>query len=77
MGFRYTAESAALELHLAGWVRNLPDGRVEGVCEGAEPSLKAFLEKMRTGPMRPYIQKVVVDWGEATGQFTDFQIRFY
>ncbi len=77
VGFRYTAESAGLELKLTGWVRNLPDGRVEAMGEGPEEVLKGFLKRIAEGPMRPYIQRAVVEWGPATGEFDDFRIRFY
>jgi acylphosphatase len=77
VGFRYTTEAVALELKLLGWVRNLPDGRVEAVVEGDEGSLKRFLERMASGPMKGYIQKTQVVWEEPRGEFSDFQIRFY
>lgn len=77
VGFRYTAESTALALKLTGWVRNVPDGRVEALCEGSEARLKRFLEAMRTGPMQPYIQGSDVTWDAATGEFHDFTTRFY
>lgn len=76
VGFRYTAETAALGLKLVGWVKNLADGRVEAVCEGSEPDLKKFLKAIETGQMKPYIQKTDVAWQDATGEFRDFQIRF-
>lgn len=50
VGFRYTAESAALEIRLTGWVRNLPDGRVEVVAAGEEPRLAKLEVHLRTGP---------------------------
>jgi len=50
--------------------------RVEAVAEGAESTLKAFLERIARGPMRPYIRKTDVEWGKATGEFEDFGIRF-
>lgn len=77
VGFRYTVETAALELALTGWVRNRPDGRVEAVVEGPAARLQAFLEQVRTGPMARYIQGADAAWGEATGECDDFQIRFY
>ena len=77
VGFRYTAESAALELKLTGWVWNLPDGKVEAVCEGSEKNLKSFLEKVEQGPMRPHIRQTRFDWQPATGEFQDFHIRFF
>ncbi len=77
VGFRYTAESVALELKLTGWVRNIPDGRVEAVCEGPAKALQAFLDQVSKGPMRPYIQETQADWPEATGEFEDFRVRFF
>ena len=77
VGFRYTAEGAALKLGLTGWVRNCPDGRVEAVAEGAERKLKLFLEEIAAGPMRPYIQGTQASWEKSSEEFKDFQIRFY
>ncbi len=76
VGFRYTAESVALPLKLAGWVRNLPDGCVEIVCEGPEGRLKQFVDEIRAGPMQPYIREARVQWEAATGEFDRFEIRF-
>ena len=77
VGFRYTAESVALDLGLTGWVRNTPEGRVEAICEGAEAPLKSFLQQIKAGPMRKYIDAVSTDWEKATGEYDDFQIRFF
>ena len=77
VGFRYTAESAALELGLVGWVRNISDGRVEAICEGEERILKAFLNRVAQGAMKPHIRQVQADWAEAMDEFEDFRIRFY
>lgn len=76
VGFRYTAEATALSLALVGWVRNLPDSRVEAVCEGPEPRLLKFLEQIRTGPMGRYIRGTSTSWDEASGEFSDFSTRF-
>jgi len=77
VGFRYTVESAALELKLTGWVWNLPDSRVEALCEGSKKNLQSFLDKIAKGPMRVYIQQTRTAWKEATGEFKDFHIRFF
>ncbi len=77
VGFRYTAEAVALELGMIGWVRNLPDGRVEVIGEGPEKALKIFLERIAEGPMRPYIRQTMVSWEPPTGEFDDFRVRFY
>lgn len=77
VGFRYTAESVALELKLTGWVRNLPDGRVEAVCEADTRALKLFLKRVAEGPMKPHLRGTDTTWSAATGEFEDFGIRFY
>lgn len=77
VGFRYTTESVALGLGVTGWVRNLPDGRVEAVAEGPEKTLKVFLERIASGPMKGYIRGVEIHWGQPAGEFDDFQIRFF
>lgn len=50
VGFRWYAARRANELGLKGWVRNLPDGRVEAVAAGDEPSLARFDQILRVGP---------------------------
>lgn len=43
VGFRYTAAEIAGRFAVAGWVRNLPDGRVELLAEGESAEVSAFL----------------------------------
>lgn len=50
VGFRWHTRSEALALGLAGWVRNLPDGRVEAWVEGEPAALERFLAWIRRGP---------------------------
>ena len=76
VGFRFTAERIALNLGLVGWVKNLFDGRVEVVCEGEESNIVDFLDKMKNGPMKRYMENTQVAWQDATGEFDDFTIRF-
>ena len=58
VGFRLTAEEAAVECGVVGWVRNLRDGRVELMAQGAEPVVTKFLDAVRAGPMRNFIDQV-------------------
>ena len=76
VGFRFTTERVAVGLGLTGWVKNLPDARVEAVCEGEEAVLVDFLHKMKNGPMKRYISAVEVDWQEPAGEFKNFSVRF-
>lgn len=50
VGYRYFVLRQAEALGVAGFARNLPDGRVEVVGEAAEEVLQAFEERMRRGP---------------------------
>jgi acylphosphatase len=74
VGFRFTAERTALSLNLTGWVRNLEDGRVEVLCEGVEPALKEFLDKIKDVFGR-YISDADVEWCAPSGEFDEFDIR--
>jgi len=60
VGYRIFTERAARELGLAGWVRNLHDGRVEIVAEGASEQLDRFVEKCRRGPRSAEVSEVAV-----------------
>jgi acylphosphatase len=50
VGFRWYAARRANELGLKGWVKNLPDGRVEAVAAGNESDLERFDQLLRVGP---------------------------
>ena len=77
VGFRMSAEDAARPLGVVGWVKNLSDGRVEVVAEGDERTLKKFLDVIRAGPMKNFIQQVEASWADATGEFREFEIRYF
>ncbi|MCM8784070.1 MAG: acylphosphatase [Candidatus Omnitrophica bacterium] len=76
VGFRFTAESFALELGLVGWVRNLNDGRVELEVEGEEGKLRNFLDKLKNY-FDKYIKNVELKWLDSIDEYRDFEIRFY
>ena len=77
VGFRVTAEELASPLGGVGWVKNLRDGRVELVGEAEEEALAQFLDALRTGSMRNFVQRVDVTWSAATDGFREFEIRYY
>jgi acylphosphatase len=74
VGFRYTAQSIAKRYDVTGFVKNLPDGRVELVAEGEKHELAAFLDDVRERMIR-HIRDDRVDTQPATGEFTSFEIR--
>ncbi len=75
VGFRFTTENIADKLNVKGWVKNLPDGRVEVVAEAEEDQLKDFLNKI-SQYFSLYIQDADIQWLMAGGEFKDFGIRF-
>ena len=76
VGFRYTAERLALEQGLVGWVKNLADGRVELVCEGARGQAEKLLESIRQSALGPHIRGATITWEKPTGEFSEFRVEF-
>lgn len=74
VGFRYTVRSLAGRFDVTGFVRNLPDGRVHLVAEGAAAEIDGFLEAIRA-EMRYYIGDVQQNVRPASGRFASFEIR--
>ena len=77
VAYRYFAEKYAARLGLAGWVRNLPDGRVEVLAEGTEPPIAAFLARLEQGPALARVDSFEVSREAATGEFSTFRIGFF
>ena len=75
VGFRYTCRSYAVDLGLKGWVKNLPDGRVELWAEGSKDSIEDLIEKLKDH-FGGYIHSVNADYLGATLEFTDFKVAF-
>lgn len=76
IGFRAWAKEAARKLDLIGWVRNRDDGAVELVAEGSEANLNEFIALCHKGPEVAWVTDVKTEWGKATGEFINFEIRF-
>lgn len=74
--FRDTTRRRALTLGVTGWVRNLWDGRVEAVFEGEEDAVRQMVQFAREGPPRAVVTHVDVEYGEYTGEFSTFSIRY-
>jgi acylphosphatase len=54
VGFRYTVKQIAKGFDVVGWIRNLPDGRVELQASGDPPELSAFLEAITESELRAH-----------------------
>jgi acylphosphatase len=74
VGFRYSVKSLASGYEVTGIVRNLTDGRVELVTEGARDELKAFQQAIRESELGHFIRKEDVQWTDAQDGFRGFEI---
>lgn len=63
--YRQSTRSVATRLGLAGWVRNLPDGRVEVLARGPHEGLEAFERWLAQGPPRAQVAGVSAQDSEA------------
>lgn len=73
--FRESARSEASRLGLTGWVRNRSDGAVEAVAEGAPAVLEEFIRWCQRGPQQARVTDVARTDGEATGEFSHFNVE--
>jgi len=74
VGFRAEARFVAKNLHLKGWVRNNTNGTVEITAEGEEDKLKEFYRWCQRGPRNARVDKLGLEWKEATKKFKQFTI---
>ena len=74
VNFRYSAQQHAHSAGVAGWVRNLDDGRVEAVFEGPRDAVKRVVSWCYGGPGSARVEKVDVQWERPTGQDNGFRI---
>lgn len=74
VGFRFTTLQVAKEFELAGFVKNLPDGRVQMEAEGRPEEISAFVEAIEDR-MHGYVRKVERSSERRPPQFTGFTIR--
>jgi len=74
VGFRYTVKQVAAGYAVTGAVRNLPDGRVELVAEGARDELEGFRQGIRDAGLDGFIRQEDVRWAEARSEFRGFEI---
>jgi acylphosphatase len=74
VGFRYTAQDVARGFKVIGYVRNLPDGRVELVAEGEAAEIDKLLDAV-SEKMEGFIKNRTDSDSPATEEFRNFSIR--
>lgn len=73
--FRQTTMQLAQKYGVKGWVRNLPDGRVEAIFEGNESVVKALVDFCRHGPSTARVDKIEINNDVYREEFNDFTMR--
>ena len=71
--FRHSLAQRARSAGVTGWVKNLPDGRVEAVMEGEEEAVRALIEWSKTGPPHATVERAEVEWEPVSGDFSGFR----
>ncbi len=74
VGFRYYTARKAKALGITGFVKNLPDGRVEIVAEGSREAINKFIEEVSIGPPRSKVDGMEIFWEDFSGEFSDFKV---
>ena len=75
VGFRYSTREIACGYEVAGFVRNLADGRVELVAEGEEAEVQDFLEGIAASQLGSHVRHADSNWSNATGEYKGFVVQ--
>ena len=74
VGFRAAVKWRAAEHQIKGYVRNLPDGRVEIVAQGSKSQLSAFADQIRSSPGAGRVDHLEVSHRTAARPYDSFQV---
>lgn len=67
VGYRAFVRRQAVDMEIAGYAENLPDGRVEVVAEGRRGDLDLLLVRLRIGPTHAAVASIETEWNEPGG----------
>ena len=71
VGFRFTVQRYAMDLNLKGWVKNLPDGRVEVVMEGPKEVIQEYCQEIKNY-FDDYIRDIKIHYRDSEKKFKEF-----
>ncbi len=74
--YRDFATRKARSLGVSGTVRNMPDGSVEVIAQGARAALESYIKKLEKGSLLSHVENVAVSWREPTAALTSFTILY-
>ena len=74
--FRASTVKKAKKIGVTGWVKNLPDRRVEALLEGNIEDVDKMIEWLKKGPSSAKVENVEIKEGEYKGEFNNFKIKY-
>lgn len=74
VAYRTYVQESATELILVGYVKNMADGSVLVVAQGAPDTLKTFVEYLHEGSLLSRVEGVAVEWRSASATFSEFSL---
>ena len=74
--FRQSMMESAEKNNVLGWVRNLPDKRVEAMLEGNDSNVDAVIEWAHFGPAGAIVDELKISEENYVGEFSEFEIRY-
>ena len=72
VGFRWFVKSNAKSRGLTGWVKNIDDGKVEILAQGAKEMIEKLIKLCEKGPFLSQVKSVKVEWEEEKEHFESF-----
>lgn len=75
VGYRQFIKHHAKKYGLVGWVRNLPDGRVEALLQGEKTKVEHVIKVCKNGPILAHVKHVTLQWEEPLIELTEFVIE--
>lgn len=78
VGFRWFVVDTVRRKYpdIVGWVKNLPDGRVEVVAEGPDKDVTALVDQLKRGPRGARVDRVNVRWTDPRGGMLGFDVNY-
>jgi acylphosphatase len=73
--FRAATREVAVRWGVSGFVRNLPDGRVEAVLQGNREAVEKVVAFMREGPPGAYVEEAEIEWRPSSEAWNGFIVR--
>ena len=74
--FRQALKVMAKKKNVAGWVRNLKDGRVEALLEGEDVNVSALVEWCHAGSANARVEDIEIKNENYSGEFSKFEVLY-